>query len=104
MTVFLTTQYLEEADELAGRVGIITDGRIVAEGSPDELKRRVGKDVVVVRLDGDATAARSALSDVAQVEQIDHLGRRAAPRGPRRPGGGARDRFPAGAVGARQRP
>jgi ABC-2 type transport system ATP-binding protein len=41
-TVFLTTQYLEEADELANRVGIIDDGRIVAEGTPSELKAQVG--------------------------------------------------------------
>ena len=39
MTIFLTTQYLEEADELADRVGIIDHGRIVAEGTPAELKR-----------------------------------------------------------------
>src|SRR3954454_4411762 len=38
MTIFLTTQYLEEADELADRVGIIDRGTLVAEGSPDELK------------------------------------------------------------------
>jgi len=42
-TVFLTTQYLEEADQLAGRVGIISAGRIVAEGTPDSLKAEVGK-------------------------------------------------------------
>jgi ABC-2 type transport system ATP-binding protein len=42
ITVFLTTQYLEEADVLADRVGIIDQGRIVAEGSPEELKARVG--------------------------------------------------------------
>ena len=36
MTIFLTTQYLEEADELADRVGIIDAGRIVAEGTPDQ--------------------------------------------------------------------
>jgi ABC-2 type transport system ATP-binding protein len=41
-TVFLTTQYLEEADVLADRVGIIDDGRIVAEGTPGELKNAVG--------------------------------------------------------------
>ena len=43
MTIFLTTQYLEEADELADRVGIIDAGRIVAEGTPEELKRSVGR-------------------------------------------------------------
>jgi ABC-2 type transport system ATP-binding protein len=41
-TVFLTTQYLEEADQLAGRVGIIDGGRMVAEGTPAELKAEVG--------------------------------------------------------------
>ncbi len=42
-TVFLTTQYLEEADQLADRVGIISAGRIVAEGTPASLKAEVGK-------------------------------------------------------------
>jgi ABC-2 type transport system ATP-binding protein len=42
-TVFLTTQYLEEADQLADRVGIIDHGEIVAEGTPEELKAEVGK-------------------------------------------------------------
>ncbi len=42
-TVFLTTQYLEEADVLADRVGIIDHGRIVAEGTPEELKRDIGR-------------------------------------------------------------
>jgi len=46
VTVFLTTQYLEEADVLADRVGIIDRGLIVAEGTPDELKREIGGDSV----------------------------------------------------------
>jgi ABC-2 type transport system ATP-binding protein len=46
VTVFLTTQYLEEADVLADRVGIIDRGRIVAEGTPDELKAEVGRATV----------------------------------------------------------
>ena len=46
MTVFLTTQYLEEADVLANRVGIIDHGRIVAEGTTDELKAQVGRPTV----------------------------------------------------------
>jgi ABC-2 type transport system ATP-binding protein len=41
-TVFLTTQYLEEADQLADRVGIISSGKIVAEGTPAQLKAEVG--------------------------------------------------------------
>jgi ABC-2 type transport system ATP-binding protein len=43
VTVFLTTQYLEEADVLARRIGIIDHGRIVAEGTPDELKAQIGQ-------------------------------------------------------------
>ncbi|HKP20670.1 MAG TPA: ATP-binding cassette domain-containing protein [Thermoleophilaceae bacterium] len=43
VTVFLTTQYLEEADVLADRVGIIDRGRIVAEGTPEELKDEIGR-------------------------------------------------------------
>jgi ABC-2 type transport system ATP-binding protein len=41
VTVFLTTQYLEEADELADQVAVLDHGRLVAEGAPDELKRRI---------------------------------------------------------------
>jgi ABC-2 type transport system ATP-binding protein len=73
MTIFLTTQYLEEADELADRVGIIDGGRIVAEGTPDELKRRIGADVVVVTV-ADATdtaAAATAVGPVDGVGQVD---------------------------------
>ena len=58
MTIFLTTQYLEEADALADRVGIIDHGRIIAEGTPAELKRSIGADVVAVRVDDVAVAAR----------------------------------------------
>ncbi len=46
VTVFLTTQYLEEADVLANRVGIIDHGRIVAEGTPSELKAQIGHPTV----------------------------------------------------------
>jgi ABC-2 type transport system ATP-binding protein len=44
VTIFLTTQYLEEADQLAGTVGLIDDGRLVAEGTPAELKTQAGGD------------------------------------------------------------
>jgi ABC-2 type transport system ATP-binding protein len=60
VTVFLTTQYLEEADVLADRVGIIDHGRIVAEGTPDALKAEIGRPSVqaepVDRADRDALA------------------------------------------------
>jgi len=48
VTVFLTTQYLEEADVLADRVGIIDRGRLVAEGTPDSLKAQIGRPTVEV--------------------------------------------------------
>jgi ABC-2 type transport system ATP-binding protein len=50
-TVFLTTQYLEEADQLADQVGIIDDGRIVAEGTPRELKEQVGNPTLELSVD-----------------------------------------------------
>ena len=74
MTIFLTTQYLEEADELADRVGILSAGRLVAEGSPAELKRSIGNDVIIARLDGDAAAARAAVAGVAGVGEVDAHG------------------------------
>src|SRR5919112_247053 len=49
VTVFLTTQYLEEADVLADRVGIIDSGRIVAEGTPEELKSAIGRPTIEAR-------------------------------------------------------
>ena len=49
-TVFLTTQYMEEADQLAGRIAIIDNGKIVAEGTPRELKGRVGDPTLQVTL------------------------------------------------------
>jgi ABC-2 type transport system ATP-binding protein len=51
MTIVLTTQYLEEADSLAGRVGFVHRGRLVAEGPPGDLKRRVGDDVITAVVD-----------------------------------------------------
>ena len=61
-TVFLTTQYLEEADQLADRVGIIADGRIVAEGTPDELKNEVGKPrMELILAEGDQGACMEVL-------------------------------------------
>ena len=74
MTIFLTTQYLEEADALASRVGIFNAGRLVAEGTPSELKRRVGNDVIVARLGGDAELARAAVAAVDGVEGVDARG------------------------------
>jgi ABC-2 type transport system ATP-binding protein len=59
-TVFLTTQYLEEADKLADRVGIISGGRLVAEGTPAALKAEVGKPHLELSLvDRDGTQGRA---------------------------------------------
>jgi ABC-2 type transport system ATP-binding protein len=69
-TIFLTTQYLEEADELADRVGIISRGRLVAEGTPDALKRTVGTDVIVARVPELPEAALEAVGAVAGVEDV----------------------------------
>jgi ABC-2 type transport system ATP-binding protein len=74
MTIFLTTQYLEEADELADRVGIINEGKLVAEGTPFELKRRIGNDVIFARLDGDASGACPMVEAVAGVAGVEPQG------------------------------
>ena len=74
MTIFLTTQYLEEADVLADRVGIIDDGRIVAEGTPAELKRRVGNDLVIVTLGRGAPDVRGTLAALPEVVDVDAHG------------------------------
>ncbi len=74
MTIFLTTQYLEEADELCGRVGIINQGRIVAEGSPDDLKRAVGADIIIARVDGDAAVLCPVIQALPEVQSVEAHG------------------------------
>jgi ABC-2 type transport system ATP-binding protein len=70
-TIFLTTQYLEEADQLCGRVAIIDDGQIVASGTPDALKAELGSDVVTVGLGNDEDeAARAALVGLPGVDHV----------------------------------
>ena len=72
-TVFLTTQYLAEADELAGRVAIVHEGRIAAVGKPQELKDRWGRTTVRLRLAGARASARlrRALPDDVPVDDLD---------------------------------
>ncbi|GAA2839294.1 daunorubicin resistance protein DrrA family ABC transporter ATP-binding protein [Kribbella solani] len=57
-TVLLTTQYLEEADQLANRISMLKEGKVVAEGTPDELKTRLGSDWLDLVLTDPAEVAR----------------------------------------------
>ncbi len=72
LTVLLTTHYLEEADRLAAQLAIVDKGRVVAEGSPDELKRELRGDAIHVELDADAeeAAVRAALERVDGVSEV----------------------------------
>jgi ABC-2 type transport system ATP-binding protein len=73
MTIFLTTQYLEEADELADVVAIINRGRIVTEGSPAVLKAAVGNESINLAFDDVeiAEAASAQLGSMAARVQTD---------------------------------
>ena len=74
VTIFLTTQYMEEADILAHRVGIIDRGQLAAQGAPSDLKRARGSDLIVARLDGDMEEAVAALNSVPQVQHVETHG------------------------------
>ena len=65
VTIILTTQYLEEADELADRISIIDNGLVAAEGTPDELKALIGGDVItfIFNNDEDTKKAKNLLID-----------------------------------------
>jgi ABC-2 type transport system ATP-binding protein len=75
-TVFLTTQYLEEADQLCDRVAIIDDGRIVASGTPDVLKAELGSDVVTVGIPDERR--ETAKMVLAGLPGLDHVTETAA--------------------------
>ena len=68
VTIILTTQYLEEADELADRIAIIDEGLVVAEGTSDELKASIGGDVITLSFysDEDLEKAKNILTDAVQ--------------------------------------
>ena len=89
-TVFLTTHYLEEADALADRLAIIDHGKIVAEGTADELKRQVAGDVVTLGVDGDRDHVLATVRDQPFVREASTEDELDPPL--RRPG---RDRRPA---------
>ena len=65
-TVFLTTQYLEEADELCDRLSVIQDGKIVATDAPDTLKSEVGGDVLAITIDDASEERRAHAEEVAR--------------------------------------
>lgn len=76
VTIFLTTQYLEEADELADRIAILDNGKLVAEGSPGELKRRIPGGYVLLRFTdtgGLESAARTLGEAVGGASRDDAL-------------------------------
>ncbi len=64
-TIFLTTQYLEEADQLCDRISVIQKGEIVATGSPSDLKQRVGGHILEIELN-DSEEAKEKAADIAQ--------------------------------------
>ncbi|HEX4224268.1 MAG TPA: ATP-binding cassette domain-containing protein, partial [Pseudonocardiaceae bacterium] len=82
-TVFLTTHYLDEADALCDRIIIIDNGRIVAEGTPDELKCRVAGDLVELGVSEPARAAAlaSTVPGATDLDTTEDLVRFRVPRG-----------------------
>ena len=77
--VLLTTQYLDEADQLADRIVIIDRGRVIADGTPDALKHQAGRDVIEIhpRSAPDVTAAGCSLAHLTdEPPRVDHANRR----------------------------
>lgn len=68
-TIFLTTHYMEEADILSDRIGIIDHGRIVVTGTPAELKNALGEDVVYLETEDDRRV-RDALSGIEEIRSV----------------------------------
>ncbi len=73
VTFFLTTQYMEEADRLADDVAILDAGKIVAQGSPEELKASIGTDVVTIRVSGDGDETARAEQALRKMERVSDL-------------------------------
>lgn len=78
MTIFLTTQYMEEADRLANRLCIVDQGKIIAEGTPAELKEKIGADSITIRFKADdvdgCEKARKLLSKLPDVDAVGQCG------------------------------
>ena len=78
VTVFLTTHYMEEADRVAHRIGIIDHGRIVAQGTPQELKEQTGSETLeqaFLALTGSSIRAEDA-SSIDQMRNMSKMFRR----------------------------
>ncbi len=73
LTVLLTTHYLEEADRLAAQLAIVDRGRVVAEGSPDALKRELRGDAIHVELGGENVAEATVREALARVDGLDQV-------------------------------
>jgi ABC-2 type transport system ATP-binding protein len=71
MTILLTTQYLEEADQLADRVGIISQSKLVVEGTPRELKQKVGGDVIIANTKTDVNGTLERIKKMEGVKEIN---------------------------------
>ncbi len=71
ITIFLTTQYMEEADRLCKNLAIMDTGKIVARGTPGELKRHVGADTITVSVDSDVkTKAKEILKGMRSIREV----------------------------------
>jgi ABC-2 type transport system ATP-binding protein len=76
MTIFLTTQYMEEADRLANRLCIVDQGKIVAEGTPAELKAQVGADKITLRFKaGDQVGCEKAKDLFSKLQGVEEVGK-----------------------------
>jgi ABC-2 type transport system ATP-binding protein len=69
-TVFLSTHYLDEADALCDRVLVIDHGKVVAEGRPEELKRRLSGDIITLDLNGDPGIVHGTFASRSDVREI----------------------------------
>ncbi len=75
MTIFLTTQYMEEADRLSNRLCIVDQGKIVAEGTPAELKAKIGADTITLNFKAnDFTACEKAKQLLSKLPDVDAVG------------------------------
>lgn len=75
MTIFLTTQYMEEADRLANRLCIVDQGKIVAVGTPKDLKAKIGADVISLRFKAeDSSACAKASQAISGLQGVKEVG------------------------------